>query len=48
MINYINNNLLMANTKEEAKLMGELVVTLPEQLGFTVNYAKSLLDQSNK
>ena len=44
MINYINNNLLMANTKEEAKLMGKLAVTLPEQLGFIVNYAKSLLE----
>ena len=44
MINYINDNLLMVNTREEAKLMGELAVTLLECLGFTVNYAKSLLE----
>ena len=44
MINYIDDNLLMANTREETKLMGELAVTLLERLGFTVNYAKSLLE----
>ena len=38
MTNYIKNNLLMANTKEEAKLMGELAVTLLEQLGFQSPY----------
>ena len=31
-------------TREEAKLMGEFAVTLLECLGFTVNYANSLLE----
>ena len=44
MINYIDNNLLMANTREEAKLMGELAVTLLDRLRFTVNHTKSQLE----
>ena len=36
--------LLMANTKEEVKLMGALAVALLERLRFTVNFAKSLLE----
>lgn len=44
MINYIDDNLLMANTTEEAKLMGELTMTLLDQLGFMVNHTKSQLE----
>ena len=43
MINYIDDNLLIASSEEEARLMGELTVTLMERLGFTVNRYKSVL-----
>ena len=44
MISYINDNLLMASSKQEALLMGQLAVTLLERLGFTINYQKSILE----
>ena len=42
-ITYIDDNLVMASTKEEAAGLAELTVALLEALGFVVNRAKSVL-----
>ena len=44
MISYIDNNLLIASSKQEALLMGQLAVTLLERLNFTIKYQKSILE----
>ena len=42
-ITYIDDNLIMASTKEEAANLAELAVALLEALGFIVNRTKSVL-----
>lgn len=44
LISYIDDNLIMASSRQEAKLLGQLAVALLEGLGFTVNYEKSVLE----
>ena len=44
MITYIDDNLLLASSKEEAQVQTKLMVVLFEALGFSVNYKKSVLD----
>ena len=43
-ITYIDNNLIMASTREEAKCLAEISVALLEALGFLINYPKSPLE----
>ena len=40
---YIDDNLIMASTKEEANNLAEIAVTLLESLGFLVNPTKSVM-----
>ena len=44
MITYIDDNLLVAPSKEEAQVLARLMVVLFEALWFSVNYKKSVLD----
>ena len=44
MITYIDDNFLLAPSKEEAQVLARLMVVLIEALEFDVNYKKSLLD----
>ena len=41
---YIDDNLVMASTREEAKCLAEISVALLEALGFLINYPKSTLE----
>ena len=42
--NIIDDNLLLAPSKEEAQVLARLMLVLFEALGFSVNYQKSVLD----
>ena len=44
MITYIDDNLLLAPSKEEAHVLARLMVVLFEALWFSVNYKKFVLD----
>ena len=48
MISYIDYNLILAASRQEAKLWGKLAVALLEGLGFTVNHKKSNLEPSQE
>ena len=47
-ITYIDDNLIMAPTKEEAAWLAEIAVSLFEALGFVVNRPKSILQPCQK
>ena len=47
-ISYIDDNLILAASKQEAKLWGELAVAHLGGLGFLVNYEKSNLEPSQE
>ena len=44
MITYIDDNWLLAPSKEEAQVLARLMMVLFEALGFSVHYKKSVLD----
>ena len=41
MISYIDDNLLVAKSRQEASLLGQIAVPLPEGPGFVIKYKKS-------
>ena len=43
LLTYINNNLILASTREEATCLAEIAVSMFEALGFVVNHPKSIL-----
>ena len=43
-IMYIDDNLLMATSKEEARLEADLATKILEALGFVINYPKSTME----
>ena len=48
MISYVDNNLILATSRQEAKMWGKLSIALLEGLGFTVNYEKYSLDPAQR
>ena len=47
-ITYLDDNLLMAPTKEEARIQIKLMISLLEPLGFVINYQKSVLEPTQR